>query len=78
MAGDMGDISAMGLRRRDVTVRGSGPGAWDPRELGVETEGMLKVLVGLGDEGLKKYRIEDVEEGWGDKGRDRVVFVFSE
>ncbi|RBR26741.1 uncharacterized protein FIESC28_00442 [Fusarium coffeatum] len=78
MAGDGGDISAMGLRRRDVTVRGSGPGSWDPRELGAETVGMLKVLVGVGSEGLKKYRFDDVEKGWEDKGRDRVVFVFGE
>ncbi|XEU97716.1 hypothetical protein FSHL1_003002 [Fusarium sambucinum] len=78
MAGDGGDISAMGLRRRDVTVRGSGPGSWDPRELGAETVGMLKVLVGVRSDGLKKYRFEDVEKGWNDKGRDRVVFVFGE
>ncbi|GKU06888.1 dehydrogenase protein [Fusarium langsethiae] len=78
MAGDGGDISAMGLRRRDVTVRGSGPGSWDPRELGAETVGMLKVLVGVGSDGLKKYRFDDVEKGWNDKGRDRVVFVFGE
>jgi NADPH:quinone reductase-like Zn-dependent oxidoreductase len=78
MAGDGGDISAMGLRRRDVTVRGSGPGSWDPKELGAETVGMLKVLVGVGSDGLKKYRFEDIEKGWNDKGRDRVVFVFGE
>ncbi|KAG8674285.1 hypothetical protein FPOAC2_00295 [Fusarium poae] len=78
MAGDGGDISAMGLRRRDVTVRGSGPGSWDPKELGAETVGMLKVLVGVGSDGLKKYRFEDIGEGWNDKGRDRVVFVFGE
>ncbi|EKJ74409.1 hypothetical protein FPSE_05416 [Fusarium pseudograminearum CS3096] len=78
MAGDGGDISALGLRRRDVTVRGSGPGSWDPRELGAETVGMLKVLVGVGSDGLKKYRFEDVEKGWNDKGRERVVFVFGE
>ncbi|CAJ0545270.1 hypothetical protein HG530_008294 [Fusarium avenaceum] len=78
MAGDAGEISAMGLRRRDVTLRGSGPGSWNPAELGAETVGMLKVLVGQSDEGLKKYRIEDVEKGWSDKGRDRVVFVLGE
>ncbi|KAF4447878.1 Protein indc11 [Fusarium austroafricanum] len=78
MAGDMADISAMGLRRRDVTLRGSGPGAWNPMELGTETLGMLKVLVGQSDEGLKKVKIEDIEEGWGYKGRERVVFVFGE
>jgi NADPH:quinone reductase-like Zn-dependent oxidoreductase len=78
LAGDGGDISAMGLRRRDVTVRGSGPGSWDPRELGAETVGMLKVLVGVGSDGLKKYKFDDVEKGWNDKGRDRVVFVFGE
>jgi NADPH:quinone reductase-like Zn-dependent oxidoreductase len=78
MAGDGAEISAMGLRRRDVTVRGSGPGSWDPKELGAETVGMLKVLVGVGSEGLKKYRFDDVDKGWNDKGRDRVVFVFGE
>lgn len=78
MAGDGASISAMGLRRRDVTVRGSGPGSWDPKELGVETVGMLKVLVGVSDEGLKKYRFDDVEKGWNDKGKERVVFVFGE
>ncbi|KAM0342719.1 hypothetical protein ACHAPU_009330 [Fusarium lateritium] len=78
MAGDGADISAMSLRKRDVNLRGSGPGSWNPAELGAETVGMLKVLVGQSDEGLKKYRLDDVEKGWGDKGRDRVVFVVGE
>ncbi|KAM0551753.1 hypothetical protein ACHAPJ_008321 [Fusarium lateritium] len=78
LAGDGGEISAMGLRKRDVTLRGSGPGSWNPAEMGAETPGMLGVLKGQSQEGLKKYKIDDIEKAWNDKGRDRVVFVFGE
>ncbi|KAF5022662.1 hypothetical protein F66182_5280 [Fusarium sp. NRRL 66182] len=77
LAGE-GEIPAMGLRRRDVSIRGSGPGSWKMDEFGAEVPGMLEVLLGMGDEGLKRYRIDDVEEGWKSRGEGRIVFVFGE
>ncbi|KAM5348988.1 hypothetical protein ACJ41O_008811 [Fusarium nematophilum] len=79
LAGDGAGIPAAGLRKRDVSLRGSGPGAWRVEELGGEMEGMLGVLVGEEEDGgIVRVRMEDVEEGWNRRERGRVVFVFGE
>ncbi|RSL87031.1 hypothetical protein CEP51_002494 [Fusarium floridanum] len=78
MAGDGAEIPAAGLRRRDVSVRGAGPGAWKLEEYAAEVPGMLNVLVGEGDEGIRKVKMEDVEEGWMSREKGRVVFVFGD
>jgi NADPH:quinone reductase-like Zn-dependent oxidoreductase len=76
LAGMDGSVPAAGLRSRDVTVRGSGPGAWSVAELSLEQPGMLKVLVGVKEADVKEVRIEDVEEEWTKGGKGRTVFVF--
>lgn len=76
MAGGEAAVPAGGLRRRDVTLRGSGPGAWEVKDLADEAEGMLRVLEGERLEGVREVRMEDVEEGWTAKGKERVVLVF--
>ncbi|KAH6885273.1 hypothetical protein B0T10DRAFT_492325 [Thelonectria olida] len=76
LAGMDGSVPAAGLRSRDVTVRGSGPGAWSVGELSLEQAGMLGVLVGVKEADVREVRIEDVEAEWEKGGKGRVVFVF--
>ncbi|KAJ3463400.1 hypothetical protein MRS44_008186 [Fusarium solani] len=42
MAGDGAEIPAAGLRRRDVSVRGAGPGAWKLEEYAAEVAGIAE------------------------------------
>lgn len=72
LAGLKAEVPGVALRRRDVTIRGAGPGAWKMGELGGEMEGMLGVLRGVREE-VKSVRMESVEEGW--EAKERVVFV---
>lgn len=76
LAGMDGSVPAAGLRSRDVTVRGSGPGAWNVAELAEEQAGMLGVLVGVNEGDVREVRIEDIEREWESKAKGRVVFVF--
>ncbi|KAF7536178.1 hypothetical protein G7Z17_g13087 [Cylindrodendrum hubeiense] len=78
MAGLDGVVPAAGLRQRDVSVRGSGPGAWSTETLDGEAAGMLKVLDGVREESIRKVRLEDVEAEWTSKSKGRVVFVLGD
>ncbi|KAK7433312.1 hypothetical protein QQZ08_000251 [Neonectria magnoliae] len=78
LAGLDGSVPAAGLRQRDVTVRGSGPGAWSTAALDAEVAGMLGVLDGVRDEGVRRVRLRDVEAEWTGGGKGRVVFVMGE
>lgn len=74
LAGNWANIPSAALRRRDVTIRGSGIGAWAVEDTRGEVEGMLDVLRGVyvGDE-VRVFGMGDVEGGM--KGDGRVVLV---
>ena len=74
VAGNWADLPSAALRRRDVTLRGSGPGAWTLDGVGKEFGGMLEVLRGLRMDEVKSVKMEDVEEGMAMK-EGREVFV---
>ncbi|KAH8721867.1 hypothetical protein BGZ61DRAFT_347339 [Ilyonectria robusta] len=78
MAGLDGAVPAAGLRQRDVSVRGSGPGAWSTETLDAEAAGMLGVLDGVREEGIREVRMEDVEAEWTSGGKGRVIFVLGD
>ncbi|KAH7126354.1 hypothetical protein B0J13DRAFT_565333 [Dactylonectria estremocensis] len=75
MAGLDGAVPAAGLRQRDVSVRGSGPGAWSTEALDAAAAGMLGVLDGVREEAIREVRLEDVEAEWTSGSKGRVVFV---
>jgi NADPH:quinone reductase-like Zn-dependent oxidoreductase len=62
------------LRTKNITIRGSGPGAWPLSQLSKELPDLLEVISRLPDMGLKAKRLEDVETAWLSE-RDRTVFV---
>ncbi|KAI1460180.1 hypothetical protein F4805DRAFT_18958 [Annulohypoxylon moriforme] len=71
------EIPSQELRRRDLTLRGSGVGSWDPRDAMKEIPEMLQLIrdVKMGD--ITLVGIEDAEQVW-DVTDKRVVFVTSE
>jgi len=62
------------LRTKNITIRGSGLGAWPLSQLSKELPDLLEVISRLPDMGLKARRFEDVEAAWLSE-RDRTVFV---
>ncbi|KAL8687471.1 MAG: hypothetical protein Q9218_006363 [Villophora microphyllina] len=62
------------LRGSDVTIRGSGMGAWDLRGVGNALDGLLQSLVSIGNEKISVKKLEEVETAWNEVG-DRTVFV---
>nr|CEG03987.1 unnamed protein product [Fusarium acuminatum CS5907] len=78
VAGNFGTVATAALRKRDVTIRGSGPGTWSFAEFEAEASGMLKVLEGVNEEGIRKVKLEDVETEWDSKDGGSVVFVLDE
>lgn len=78
VVGNFGTVASAGLRKRDVTIRGSGPGAWSFADFEAEGPEMLKVLVGVKEEGIREVKIEDVETEWNNVDGGRVVFVLGE
>lgn len=64
------------LRSKNLTLRGSGPGAWSLREIQAQLPEMVKVAAKLERQPLKVEKFADVEKVWGRVGgKDRVVFV---
>ncbi|KAL8663161.1 MAG: hypothetical protein Q9202_004093 [Teloschistes flavicans] len=62
------------LRGMDLTVRGSGMGAWDVRTVGKVLDGLLQSLVDIGEEKISVKKLEEIETAWTQVG-DRLVFV---
>ncbi|KAK5058901.1 hypothetical protein LTR84_011165 [Exophiala bonariae] len=70
------DIALPGaiLREKNITLRGSGPGAWSFPQFGKELPLLLEAVSKLPDMDLKQRKLEDAEAAWAAK-RDRTVFV---
>ncbi|KAF7554298.1 hypothetical protein G7Z17_g3035 [Cylindrodendrum hubeiense] len=71
------EIPSQELRRRDLTLRGSGIGSWNPREAFGEILPMLEMLQDIRVDNVKPVLMEDAEEAWGISD-GRVVFVANE
>jgi NADPH:quinone reductase-like Zn-dependent oxidoreductase len=65
------------LRSNDLTIRGSGPGAWSFADAAKELPEMLEALATVGEQNVRVVKLEDVEEEWERKveGEGRVVFA---
>lgn len=62
------------LRSNDLTIRGSGLGAWDLQKVGKEIPSLLQGLLTVSEERMIVKRLGDIETAWNDTA-DRVVFV---
>lgn len=82
VAGSEAGVPGPVPRVRDVTIRGSGPRSWAPLRMDEgEMAGMMGLLgevKGKFEGDVKGFGIGRVEELWGRKERDRVVFAFED
>ena len=66
------------LRAGDVTIRGSGPGAWSLAGAAGEVPGLLQALATVGEQKVRVVKLADVEGEWERRvegGEGRVVFA---
>ena len=64
------------LRSNNLTIRGSGPGAWSLAEAAGEMPALLEALVKVEEQKVRVVKLEDVESEWEKKveGEGRMVF----
>ena len=63
------------LRSKDVTIRGSGPGAWDMKAFADTVPELLEAVQKIPPQPVKTAKVEDVEEAWRYEGPERLVMV---
>jgi NADPH:quinone reductase-like Zn-dependent oxidoreductase len=65
------------LRSNNLTIRGSGPGAWSLAEAAQEMPALLEALSAVAEQKVRVAKLEDVESEWDKKvnGEGRVVFM---
>ena len=76
LSGEM-EISLPGavLRSKNLTLRGSGPGAWSTQELAAVLPEMLAALKSVPEQPVKTAKFADVESEWNNSREGRLVFV---
>ncbi|KAL8826023.1 MAG: hypothetical protein Q9170_007566 [Blastenia crenularia] len=62
------------LRSSDLTIRGSGLGAWDLQKVGKELPGLLEALLSVADDKMSVKKLAEAETAWNEDG-ERIVFV---
>ncbi|KAK8219636.1 hypothetical protein M8818_000610 [Zalaria obscura] len=65
-------LPAAVLRAKNLTIRGSGPGAWRMMELAQEIPGLLNAVAKLPSFPFVVRQLEDVEDAWKDE-KARIV-----
>ncbi|KAH7041977.1 hypothetical protein B0J12DRAFT_702642 [Macrophomina phaseolina] len=65
------------LRSKDITIRGTGPGAWSMREFAQQSPKMIEAISSgkIKPHRFQEVKLEDIEAVWGQKGGDRTVVV---
>ena len=74
LAGNDAQIPSAVLRSKDLTMRGSGPGAWSMKELGMSLPALLEVFKSIEKRDVKVVKLNNVEKVWNEEG-ERIVFV---
>ncbi|KXT04819.1 hypothetical protein AC578_9717 [Pseudocercospora eumusae] len=63
------------LRAKDLTIRGSGPGAWDMKGFAKTLPELLEAVPKVSKQATKVVSFVDIEKEWDHKGPERLVFV---
>lgn len=63
------------LRSKDITIRGSGPGAWGLGDAMRVLPEMLEAFKSIEKQPVKEVKLADVESEWATRSEERVVFV---
>ncbi|KAK5128127.1 hypothetical protein LTR08_004181 [Meristemomyces frigidus] len=69
------DISLPGalLRSKNLTIRGSGPGAWGMQQVAASLDDILAALKHVPEQPVKVVQLTDVEAAWAEEGNERLV-----
>lgn len=62
------------LRSNNLTIRGSGPGAWSHADLAIELPALLQAFSKMGKRQVKQVPLSQVEEAW-EWTDERMVFL---
>ncbi|WPH04145.1 Hypothetical protein R9X50_00703100 [Acrodontium crateriforme] len=63
------------LRSKNLTIRGSGSGAWSMQDASKNVEGLLKAVQAIPEQPIRVAKLEDVEQVWNEAMTDRLVFT---
>ncbi|UJO13070.1 putative NADPH-dependent quinone reductase tdiC [Fulvia fulva] len=63
------------LRSKDITIRGSGPGAWSMKAFAETLPELLSIIPGIPEQPVEVAKFEELEEKWKYDGPKRLVFV---
>jgi NADPH:quinone reductase-like Zn-dependent oxidoreductase len=63
------------LRSKNLTIRGSGPGAWSMQDAVRMLPDMIEAMRYVPEQPMKKVKLEDVEKEWNVAGGERLVFI---
>jgi NADPH:quinone reductase-like Zn-dependent oxidoreductase len=63
------------LRSKNLTIRGSGPGAWSMQEVAKTMPEMIQAMKDVPEQPVKVVKLADVEEEWNSGSKERLVFV---
>lgn len=63
------------LRSKDITIRGSGPGAWQMSAVLKEMPALLEALKHVPEQPIKVTKLSEVESQWDKPETERVVFA---
>lgn len=65
------------VRGKDITIRGSGPGAWRPAEFLKELPSIIEAIAAgkIRPGKFQQVKLQDIETVWAQKGGDRIIIV---
>ena len=63
------------LRSKNITMRGSGPGAWSLGDLRAELPAMATATKVLRPLNVKVAKLSDIEKVWGEVSKERLVLI---
>ena len=63
------------LRSKNITIRGSGPGAWSNKQMAALMPDLLTMLKDVPEQAVEVTKLADVEAAWSRSGKQRIVFV---
>lgn len=63
------------LRSKNLTLRGSGPGAWNPSEQAAVMPELLLALNNIPEQAIRVAKLADIEAEWPNKSSERLVLV---
>ncbi|KAK3072008.1 hypothetical protein LTR53_007596 [Teratosphaeriaceae sp. CCFEE 6253] len=57
-------LPAAALRSKNLTIRGSGPGAWAMHDVAANIDGLLALVKGIPEQPVKIAKLKDIERVW--------------